>query len=42
MCRRQLLDEKKVDLECSVRTTLVLLAVSLSVFLFVLWGDGEL
>lgn len=36
------IDEKKVDLECSVKTILVLLAVSLSVFLFVLWGDGEL
>lgn len=31
-----LLDERKVDLECSVKSTLVLLAVSLSVFLFAL------
>lgn len=36
------LDERKVDLECSVKSTLVLLAVSLSVFLFALWGEGEL
>ena len=36
-----LLDERKVDLECSVKSTLVLL-VSLSVFLFALRGEGEL
>lgn len=37
-----LLDERIVNLGCSVKSTLVLLAVSLSVFLFVLWGEGEL
>lgn len=37
-----LLGERKVDLEFSVNCTSVLLAVSLSVFLFALLGDGEL